>query len=139
MKIDATGPMRGSAVRRTGKSAGGGFRIEPADGGEGPVQQAAASKPAAIIDGLLSIQEVPDATTSPSKGLRRGLDILDQLDQLRLSLLAGSIAPQRLKRLLAALRTRRQATGDPRLEAILAEIELRAAVEVAKFEAAGVV
>jgi len=64
--------------------------------------------------------------------LRRGTDLLDRLDDLRLALLAGTISPSRLKALADALSAGKSRSNDPRLDAIIGEIELRAAVELAK-------
>jgi len=51
---------------------------------------------------------------------------------VRLGLLAGTIPTDRLGTLLSAVKAQRDQTDDPRLEQILDEIELRAAVELAK-------
>lgn len=84
------------------------------------------------VEALLALQEVPDPLRRRRRSLRRGRDILDQLDGLRLALLDGRIQPQRLERLLAILRSAREPEGDPEADALLAEIELRAEVELAK-------
>ena len=47
----------------------------------------------------------------------------------------GQIAPARLDGLMRSLRQARGESGDPGLNELLDEIELRCAVELAKFEA----
>ncbi len=58
------------------------------------------------------------------------------MDGLKLSLLDGEVDDAGLRRLTAAVREQREATSDPRLEAVLDQIEARAAVELAKLETA---
>jgi hypothetical protein len=86
------------------------------------------------VGGLLSVQEVSDATSEESRGLRRGYDLLDILDSIRLGLLTGSIPESQLQRLVQNLKQRREITLDPVLERTIREIEVRAAVELAKFD-----
>jgi hypothetical protein len=63
---------------------------------------------------------------------RRGYDLLDGLDKLKAALLAGRVQISELERLKAMLSARRETSDDPRLDEVLAHIELRAAVELAK-------
>jgi hypothetical protein len=53
------------------------------------------------------------------------------------ALLDGAITGADLDRLRRAVRDERSQTDDPKLEAILDEVEVRAAVELAKLERAG--
>lgn len=62
--------------------------------------------------------------------------ILDVLDEVKVALLDGEVSPDALRRLTAAVRDQRENTEDSRLESVLDEIETRAAVEMAKLEAA---
>lgn len=82
---------------------------------------------------LLQIQEAPEREPARSAAVRHGTELLDRLDDLRLAVLAGGIAPAHLSALAKALAAHRQASHDPRLDETIAEIELRAAVELAKF------
>jgi hypothetical protein len=65
---------------------------------------------------------------------QRGEDLLDGLDEIRHGLLIGALPRERVVRLLAIVRSRREQLADPRLSAILDEIELRAEVELAKLD-----
>jgi len=90
-----------------------------------------------IIDGLLAFQEVEDATAGlRRRAWQRGADILDRLDELKLGILDGGYSLDHLTELAQLARSGRQPTQDPRLEEILGEIELRAAVEIAKLQSA---
>jgi len=92
------------------------------------------SAPGVPISAVLALQEVSDSTSRGSENFARGSKILDHLDKIRLGLLAGGIPRQTLHRLAAELKATRAETADPRLRAVLDEIELRARVEIAKYE-----
>lgn len=138
MKITGTGRL-GSVPARPGRvsrgAGSGGFASaissEPEDAA--PVR---AHAPMGAVDGILAAQEVPDALKGRSRGLARGYNLLDRLDDIRLGLLMGSIPRAGLLDLRRQLRERRGELRDPRLAAILDEIDLRAAVELAKLDIA---
>ena len=56
------------------------------------------------------------------------------LDDIRQGLLLGAVPKDKLNILVHAVREKREALDDPRLNTILDEIELRASVELAKLE-----
>jgi hypothetical protein len=64
--------------------------------------------------------------------MKRGSNLLDTLDQLKIALLSGRVSPQQLELLKGQVRQRGDAVDDPGLADILAHIELRAEVEIAK-------
>lgn len=136
MKIE--GPGRASAAsgpkRLKPREGGGGFRVETG-GDEAPVPAVSSAGPTLAIASLLSLQEAPTALDGRSRGLKRGRDLLDALDAIRLALLAGRIPRSRLDGLMRLLGQARAEAGDPALDATLDEIELRCAVELAKFDA----
>jgi hypothetical protein len=68
--------------------------------------------------------------------VRRAGQILDVLDDVKLSLLEGGVAPGTLERLVNAVRLERGEADDPKLRELLDEIETRAAVELAKLDMA---
>jgi hypothetical protein len=88
------------------------------------------------VEALLALQDVGSPTERKRRAVRRAGRILDTLDALKIGLLEGEISGADLDRLRRAVRDERDNTDDPALEAVLDEIELRAAVEVAKLEAA---
>ncbi|MDA0676206.1 MAG: hypothetical protein O3A88_07630 [Proteobacteria bacterium] len=67
-----------------------------------------------------------------ARARRRGDAVLDGLDRLRLRLLGGMVPRDELVQLAQSLRQRRERTADAGLEQIIAEVELRAEVEIAK-------
>ena len=87
---------------------------------------------ASSVSGILGVQEVDDALSHASRGKLRAEDILDRLDDLRLELLAGGISREKLMQLTRIVAARRGKVNDPKLAAILDEIDLRAQVELAK-------
>jgi hypothetical protein len=93
---------------------------------------AGASAPLATIDALLARQGEGDRNERRRRTLQRGHDLLDGLDRLKAALLSGSVPTADLKAVAGRLAARREATGDPRLDELLAHIELRAEVELAK-------
>lgn len=136
MKISGSGSVRSSATRRAERKGGGGdavFRVDESDGAEAAGQAQAASSVAGI-GSLLALQEVPDATEQRRRALQRSEDILDELYQLRLGLLNGSVPRQRLQRLMKLLGERPGGYADPQLDGLISDIEVRAAVELAKLE-----
>lgn len=120
-----------AALRRKGQAKADGARFT-VDGTDGPAAEAPAGLAFVCPTALLQIQEAPEPAGGRAAVVRRGTDLLDRLDDLRLALLAGRVSPARLKALADALSTGKSGSNDPRLDEIIAEIELRAAVELAK-------
>ncbi len=137
MKIDAPGSVRANALRRTGKSqsgAGGEFAKHiSTERGATPVAGGGSAAQLGSVEALVALQQVPDAAqqTKPPEQ-KHAEDLLDKLDQGRLGLLRGDLSRADLEALVQRLAARRRETGDPRLIAIVDEIELRAKVELAK-------
>jgi hypothetical protein len=132
MRIDANSRLDAPSARRAarGDRAAGGFgrafEVEP---------QARAADIVApnIINGLLAFQEVEDATAGVRRrAWQRGADLLDRLEDLKLGILDGAYDSERLGELARLARAGRIDSTDPHLDEVLAEIELRAAVELAK-------
>ncbi len=136
MKITSTRPVhttlrRASQLAPSAKGSDFSSQIvdEPAAGGA-----VSSNAPIGSVDGILAVQEVPTATDGRSRGIKRGYSILDHLDDIRLGLLTGSISRKRLINLGQEIKEARDTVIDPQLSAILDDIELRAAVELAKLE-----
>ncbi len=91
-----------------------------------------ATRPAGNIEALLALQSVEDATERRKRSVARGRNALDTLDDLKLSLLSGALDGATVSRLRAAAADLKLSSGDPGLDAVLAEIELRVEVELAK-------
>jgi len=64
--------------------------------------------------------------------IKRSKDILDALDDIRVSVLSGDIDDEALLRLQSNITASREEVEDDRLQGVLNEIETRAFVELAK-------
>ena len=95
-------------------------------------RSAAPPKAAGNIDALLALQGVEDPTERRKRSVQRGRGALDVLDDLKLGLLAGNFDASTVNRLRAAAANLKSSSGDPGLDAVLSEIELRVEVELAK-------
>ncbi len=133
MKVEGPGPIRPPTLRRAEKRTGAGRDfagdLSSVEAQSAPVSGTA---PLAAVDAVLALQEVPDATERIGSALRHGTDMLERLDDIRHGLLFGTIPREKLKALVRMIQGRRERADDPRLAAILDEIELRDAVELAK-------
>ena len=117
-----------SAPRRAGSSS---FTLP--DAAAAPDTRAATAPRAATnIDALLALQGVDDRTERRRRSVARGRGALDVLDELKVGLLSGSFTPATVNRLRAAAADLKASSGDPGLDAVLSEIELRVEVELAK-------
>ena len=92
---------------------------------------ATAIAPATSLDALLALQAVEDPLLRKKKLVRRGTQLLDTLEEMKADLLTGRVSESRLNQLMAVLGQARD-KADPRLDALLDDIELRARVELAK-------
>ena len=88
------------------------------------------------VDALLALQDVGGPLERKRRAVGRAGRILDVLDEIKVALLDGELNLGQLDRLRRAVRDERGRTDEPRLEGVLDEIELRAAVEIAKLEKA---
>lgn len=113
------------------RAASGAFTLPEVDAGREP---AGAGAPRAVggIETLLALQGVEDPTERRRRAVTRGRGALDSLDELKLALLAGKLDNGTIARLRTAAAGLKDASGDPRLDGLLAEIELRVEVELAK-------
>jgi hypothetical protein len=140
MKV--TGSTSSGAVRpRASNSApSGGFDVAAGEESAAAASPARASAMGAVstLDALLTLQEAPGPLERRRKAVRRASDILDALDDLKLNLLdeAAPDAHAVLGRLQRSVREARNQTDDPGLEDVLEQVEVRAAVELAKRETA---
>lgn len=134
MKIERTGPAGAPAssggVRRAGARSGASFSDTLKQVESTSVASGATSVTA--VSAVMSIQEVDADGASQAQALQRGEEMLDRLDELRLGLIEGRLAPDRIEALLKLVQERRETVQDPRLKEILDDIDLRAQVELAK-------
>ena len=84
------------------------------------------------VAALLAVQAAGDPLEGRRQAYDRGEAILKRLDGLHMALLDGRVDDDALIKLSAELAQTMSAPSDPALSELLAEIELRAAVELAK-------
>lgn len=141
MKIHAPDTLRpaGSPASRTAGRAshGSGFMQELAGHvrGSGAGTGAAAAKAVSGPMSLLLAQEVDEATIRHRRAKRRAEALLDRLEDLRRDILLGTMPLWKLKDLARLVQSERAQVDDPGLDAVLEEIDLRAQVELAKWQA----
>jgi len=135
--------MPGVSEVRTGTPVGG--HTGPARGGASGfvVSSPAASAPRALagpmaavptmLVGALALQEFGCEAPQDRAARRRGYDLLAGLRALHRALLADRMDPEPLAH-LAALATGVPEAADPRLREVVAELVLRARVELARHE-----
>jgi len=137
MRIESNRPLKAAAARRDEKAAasnGGSSFAELLS-----TETAAGAAPAAPVGGslsLLALQEVSDQSTRRRQARARGEALLDGLEELRIGLLSGSMSREKLAGLARTIRSARVSIDDPKLQAVLDDIELRAEVELAKLSVA---
>jgi class II flagellar assembly regulator FliX len=118
-----------STTRRTSTSS---FALPEDTASASENRPVSAPKAAANIDALLALQGVEDPTERRKRSVQRGKGALDVLDDLKLGLLAGNLNAATVNRLRDAAANLKSSSGDPGLDAVLSEIELRVEVELAK-------
>lgn len=136
-KIDGPGGVKPGAPKRAGNSGatGGTSFASLLQGPEKAAGQVTQAPPVAALDSMLAVQAVDEQAggrQNRQRAFRRGSNLLEKLEEIRTGLLTGSIPKDRLQTLAQALRSERLAVEDPRLAEVLAEIELRCEVELAK-------
>lgn len=136
MKIDPTGLAGTAGIRRRGKTrekAAGRF-VGHLDSEASEAAPSGATMGVAGVQGLLTLQEVGGADEDTRRAVIRGKDLLDRLDDIRQDLLADAPTRESLRDLAATVRSARARAHEPRLERILDDVELRARVELAKYD-----
>ena len=137
MKVNGTPPSAFSTGQGAARPAAGGFALDQAAGSGAAVPASPASAMSAVgsLEALLALQETPSPLERRRKAIRRGGRILDALETLRLSVFDPETPDaSALKMLQAAVREARSQADEPGLDGVLEEIEVRAAVELAKRE-----
>ena len=129
-------------VAQAAGPAANGRRSEAASSFALDSQPSAASTAAILVssslaglDAILTLQGQSDTPTERRRrSAQRGHDLLDGLDRLKASLLSGRVSTGDLQAIAGRLSDRAGLSGDPRLDGLVADIELRAAVELAKLQ-----
>lgn len=138
MKIE--GPKSTNATGKTekAKKAGGTsgasfseFLTETEEAGA-----TSAPAPVAGVSLFMALQAAEAATDQEQRrrAVNHADELLDELEDLRLGLLLGTYTTSQLQNLASRVRQQRLQISDPALLSLLDDIELRASVELAKYE-----
>ena len=125
------GTTLGSLSANVRKTSSGGFAL-PDTTSAPETRAAAAPKATASSDALLAMQGIEDPVERRKRSVQRGRGALDVLDELKIGLLSGNFDASTVSRLRDAAASLKSSSGDAGLDALLAEIELRFEVELAK-------
>lgn len=133
MRIDGPAPRRelGKGRKAADSSGSGGqFSAEQTEGSF-RAQSGAPLQASTGIDAILALQSVDDPLLAKRRAIKHGNALLDTLEEAKADLLIGRMSEGRLNRMMALVSRARQA-AEPGLEALIADIELRVRVELAK-------
>ncbi len=125
------GTTIGTAAPTARRTSGETFTLSDT---EAPQAQSAAVTLRALggIDALIALQGVEEPAERRRKAVKYGRRALEALDELKLGLLSGTLDQTTLLRLKSAAADLKDGSGDEKLDQVLAEIDLRVAVELAK-------
>jgi hypothetical protein len=126
-----SGPGLATAPPSVRRTANGTFTLSEADAPQ-PQSATVALRTVAGIDALIALQGVEDPMERRRRAVKHGRRALDALDELKLSLLAGTLDQATMLRLKSVTADLKDGSGDDRLDQVLAEIDLRVEVELAK-------
>ncbi len=92
----------------------------------------------ASVDALLAVQAAEDPTERAAKRRmrERGVTLLEKLDEIRLGLLTGNMTVGQVIGIADVVASHREKVNDPKMSALLDEIDLRAQIEIAKMRKA---
>ncbi len=142
-KVGYTRPVANARPVRKASAAGAtGFAeaLAAAEGVTGAEDIEATSAVGSVggVGSLLGAQEVDEREARRHKAMKHGRFTLDMLERLRDALLMGTLPLSTIRALEKQMGEERADATDPTLRQILAEIETRAAVELAKLEMSGI-
>ena len=134
MRIDWSPPVQSTSPRRDARAPSSDRGFADAVAKEAQPPPVATPAAPASVEGLFALQEVADELSGRRRAAARGSALLDRLDEIRLGLLSGMMPRAQLETLRQLAREHGPTADDPKLAAILADIELRVAVELAKLD-----
>lgn len=137
MKVTGPGGLSQPGAHKAARASGGeGFRVAAPTAPAAASQVSSASGVGGVmgLEALIALQDVGSPMERRRRSVARAGRILDVLDGVKVALLGGDLSQGDLERLRRVVREERAGTEDPKLEAVLDEIETRAEVELAKLE-----
>ncbi|MEC9346167.1 MAG: flagellar assembly protein FliX [Pseudomonadota bacterium] len=135
MKIERQGINGTSGVSRTRRKdgqAGGSFHVDESTETHTTTGLTGLSGASALGAALIAQQDDPSAYRR-RQNFRRAESMLDRLDEIRVGLLTGRLDRATLERLASSLAESREQESDPAVKETLDAIDLRVAVELAKY------
>ncbi len=127
------GTTFGTPASSTKRTSSSGFSLPEDAASTSEARATTAPKATANIDALIAMQGIEeDLIERRRRSVARGKGALDVLDDLKLGLLSGSLDSHTVMRLRDAAANLKSSSGDPGLDAVLSEIELRVEVEIPK-------
>ncbi|MCD8497234.1 MAG: flagellar assembly protein FliX [Alphaproteobacteria bacterium] len=126
--------MKKTDKAKGGDEAFGDFMADSAGQAAAPTTTQSIAK----VDGLLAVQaaEDPTARATRKRARQRSTTILDELEKVRMAMLAGNLTVGHMIDIADVVASHRDRISDPRLTAVMDEIDLRAQVELAKMRVA---
>jgi hypothetical protein len=126
------GTTLGTPASQARRTSSGTFVLPDTNSAQ-EMRAAAAPKASANIDALLALQGIEeDPVERRKRSVARGKTALDVLDDLKMGRLSGNLDTSTVLRLRDAAANLKSSSGDPGLDSVLSEIELRVEVELAK-------
>jgi len=127
------GTTLGTPASTARRSSSTGFSLPEDVASTSETRATMAPKATANIDALIALQGIEeDPVERRRRSVARGRGALDVLDDLKLRLLSGNLDASTVTRLRDAAANLKSSSGDPGLDSVLSEIELRVEVELAK-------
>ena len=127
------GTTVGTPASNTRRTSSTGFSLPEDAASTSETRATMAPKATANIDALIALQGIEeDPAERRRRSVARGKGALDVLDDLKIGLLSGNLDLSTVARLRDAAANLKASSGDPGLDSVLSEIELRVEVELAK-------
>ena len=141
MKVGETkGPAKTAKSKKASSAQSGSSAdfSQYVHGGASEASGAGATQSIAQLDALLAAQETEDPTQQSARrrAYVRADSILDKLEEVRIKMLVGNLTLGHMIDVADVVASHRDKIEDPKLTAIMDEIDLRAQVEIAKVRVA---
>ena len=131
MRVNAWANTAAARSAPSARRLGSGFSVSD-DSPSASSAPAAGLRAITSVDALIALQGVEDPLERRKRAITQGRNALDVLEGLKIGLLDGTLDSSALGRLKSVAEGLKQGSGDEHLDAVLAEIELRVEVELAK-------